>query len=183
MTLEYIKGDLIELFKKGEFDAIGHQCNLVSGRYVAGLAASMFKEFPILADIAEQDTYNTQLFGKVNSVYQTINDKTHTIFNMYAQYYTGSPQDKYITSKCVDNGFLIKDDKDTRYRALYSCLKEIKNFNYKRIGFPLLASDLAKPKGYEQFTTLDYFEYKIEPIIKTAFEETFTDIKIIIFDK
>lgn len=138
-----VKGDLIELGLKGEFDVIAHGCNCFSTQG-AGIAKQMNDVFftgiyPMELDSETPggeggDNLFLHNFNKLGCIdYLTIELKnpTHseniiyplTIVNMYTQYNPG---------------------KDLNYLALEMCLVKMNHiFKGKRIGLPMVGAGIA----------------------------------------
>ena len=124
VTYKEIKGDLIDLAKKGTFDVIAHGCNCftVMG---AGIAAQIRDHFPIAVKIDAQyqssmTPYN--MLGTISAT-QVVNSDNFTIVNCYTQYYPG---------------------RDLDYTALMMCLKKL-NYLYKgkTIGLPQIGCGIG----------------------------------------
>lgn len=83
--IEYINGDLIDLFKSGKFDAIAHQCNCFC-TMGAGLALRIAREFPEVAR-ADKDTLKGTR-SKLGTI--SLADTPYgKVFNVYGQYRYG----------------------------------------------------------------------------------------------
>lgn len=151
--MKYIKGDLIELFKQGEFDIIVHQCNSV-GVMGAGIAKVLAKEFPQINVEVTGVGQAVSLFG----TYEYFETEYGHIINMYSQFNTG---------KCKEVGI---DSFEVRLGALENCLYQI-NENNKglKIGLPLIASGLAKKKS--NLDDLSYFHSFILPSVKKCLRD------------
>lgn len=145
--MKYIQGDLIQLFKQGEFDLIAHQCNC-KGLFGAGIAKQLVKEFPIAYEV-ESHFKAVTLYG-TNIAFET---EYGFIINMYSQFNVGD---------CTDTGI---DSFEVRLGALENCLNKI-NENNKgaTIGLPLIASGLARKKS--DLDDLSYFNSFILPSVK-----------------
>lgn len=129
--MKYIKGDLIDLFKQGEFDMIAHQCNC-KGLFGAGIARHLASEFPQIIKEVQSHIHAVQLFGTDHY----FNTEYGFIINMYSQFTVGS---------CTEVGI---DSFEVRLGALENCLYQInKNNKGLRIGLPLIASGIAKKKS------------------------------------
>lgn len=144
--MKYVQGNLIDLFKQGEFDLIAHQCNC-KGQMGAGIAKQLSNEFNI-NKIPASWQISIDLFGKIEE-FDTPHGK---IVNMYSQFSPGACHLKGIDS------FQI------RIGALRECLRQIKeNYSGKKIGFPLIASGIAAdPKLKYTMNDLEYFKTYIE---------------------
>lgn len=89
-----IDGDLIEMFKKGEFDVIAHGCNCYA-TMGAGIALTVGNEFPE-AKQADEDLEipnGIKRLGKLSYTEIDIDKKsgydTSLLFNLYTQYNPG----------------------------------------------------------------------------------------------
>lgn len=151
--MKYIKGDLIELFKQGEFDIIAHQCNCM-GVMGAGIAKKLATEFPHIDIKVYRIEYSINLFGTCE-LFET---DYGLIANMYSQFNVG---------RCKEAGI---DSFEVRLGALENCLYQI-NENNKglKIGLPLLASGLAKKKS--NLDDLSYFHSFILPSVKKCLRD------------
>jgi O-acetyl-ADP-ribose deacetylase (regulator of RNase III) len=150
--MKYVQGNLIDLFKQGEFDLIAHQCNC-KGQMGAGIAKQLSNEFNI-NKVPASWQISIDLFGKIEE-FDTPHGK---IVNMYSQFSPGACHLKGIDS------FQI------RIGALRECLRQIKeNYSGKKIGFPLIASGLAKKKS--NLDDLSYFNAFILPSVKKCLRD------------
>lgn len=140
-SFKEIKGDLISLAKKGDFDVIAHGCNCFSVQR-AGIAAQMndtfFTEvYPMEIDTKspnedeEVDNFFLNKFNKLGCIdYMTFTmqdspEETHnlTVVNMYTQYNLG---------------------KDLNYIALELCLIKLNHiFRGMRVGLPMVGAGIA----------------------------------------
>lgn len=126
--MNYIKGDLIEMAKDGEFDVIVHGCNSFNS-FAAGIAATIRKEFPE-AYLADQKTIkgDKKKIGTYTQATVNIKGQPLTIVNAYTQY-------QFWGDKDVD---LVE------YEGLEKILNRLKEeFKGKSIGFPLIGCGLA----------------------------------------
>lgn len=157
--MNYIQGDLIQLFKQGKFDLIGHQCNCF--RLGAGIAKSLIKEFPQVQ--VERHGNDTYLFG----THTTVDTDFGSIINIYSQYTAGC---------CTYEGI---DSFEVRLGALKNCLSNLnKNNKGKTIGLPLIASGLAADQTRKgAMSDLEYFQKFIESTIEESLPDM--DVKII----
>jgi O-acetyl-ADP-ribose deacetylase (regulator of RNase III) len=131
--MKTLKGDLIDLAKKGLFDFIGHGCNCHC-KMKSGLAPQMAKAFGCdrypLEDLVH---YGDK--SKLGRVEMQWND-TYKLWvgNMYTQYYTSTMQDKLKITGIPFN-----------YDAFLVCLRYInKNFADEKIGLPLIGCGRAR---------------------------------------
>lgn len=166
--IKIINGDLIELFEKGEFNAIAQQNNLqsVNGR---GIALSLVKKYPKIQYWSDLRQRNALSFG----TYDVIEDNGKYIYCLYSQWFLGAPTNRFIGLTS-----LVKDDFDTRLKALKLSLLRmcadlfcIFSNNKITLGIPLIASGLARQKGYENLTDLEYFKQFILPTIEKVLED------------
>ena len=155
--MKYIKGDLIELFKQGEFDIIAHQCNCFS-IFGAGIAKRLVEEFPAIELQDKQSDYSSiDRFGTIDDILVRASGY-RTIINIYSQYRPGG---------CTLTGI---DSFEVRLGALENCLYQInKNNKGLKIGLPLLASGLAKKKS--NLDDLSYFHSFILPSVKKCLRD------------
>lgn len=147
MVINIIQGDLIDLFKNGEFDIIAHQCNCV-GHMGAGIAKALAQEFPQIDLEVNGVGQAVKLFG----TYEYFKTEHGHIINIYSQFSTG---------QCTQIGI---DSFSVRTGALISCLKQInKNNKGLKIGLPLIGSGLAADRILkENKTDLEYFQTYIQ---------------------
>ena len=133
MSYKEVKGDLISLAKKGEFDAIAHGCNCFCSMK-SGIA-------PQIAEAFGCDKYpfeETKFKGNINKLgaidYKEINNVT--VINAYTQYFNRT----------------LNPDKDAinlDYQALSLCLRKINHtFKGKKIGLPQIGAGLAGGNWY-----------------------------------
>lgn len=148
--MKYVQGDLIQMFKQGKFDLIGHQCNCFSvmGGGIAGVLAA---EFPQITQGNSEKLLPEEKFG----TYEVIDG----IINMYSQYRSGG---------CHNQGI---DSFEIRTLALKHILYKI-NYSHKgkSIGLPFIASGIAADthlrKSLGVPTVENYFKTFIAPIIE-----------------
>lgn len=160
--MKYLQGNLIEMFKDGQFDVIAHQCNCFAGG--AGFFYYLQKDFPEIANVYKKsENHPNNLYGEYSEV------KTYfgTIVNMYSQYTPGS---------CSSVGL---DTFQVRCAILETILTRMNiDFCGLRIGFPLIASGIAADKGLKgDMTDLEYFKFYIEPIIQSTLKDV--DVTIV----
>lgn len=160
--MKYIQGDLIQLFKQGEFDLIAHQCNC-KGLFGAGIARLLAKEFPVIAYEVESHFKAVTLYG-TNIAFET---EHGFIINMYSQFNVGD------CNKIGIDSFIV------RLAALKGCLININTY-YRglTVGLPLIASGLAADqirKG--TMPDLEYFQKYIESTVEESLPDM--DVKIV----
>lgn len=130
--IRYITGDLIELFKAGQFDIIAHGCNCFHTMN-SGIAKQIKENFPDTYNI----DFNTTKKGDINklgtfSIGQYWRKIEYVnIYNCYTQYYYGKDGKLYL-----------------EYDALALCLRKINFVNNKglkvtNIGLPKIGCGLA----------------------------------------
>lgn len=157
--MKYVQGDLIQMFKQGKFDLIGHQCNCFSVMG-GGVAGALAAEFPQITQGSFEKLLPEEKFG----AYEVIDG----IINMYSQYKPGG------CHRGVDS-FAI------RSAALEHILYKI-NYSHKgkSIGLPFIASGIAADtrlrKSLDVPTVENYFKTFIAPII----EECLVDMDVTI---
>lgn len=131
MKFKEIEGNIIELAKSGNYDAIVHGCNCFNTQK-AGLALQMDKEFETSEASLE---YYTEHYGDIDklgriqvSTHIVENNTVLNIINAYTQYYYG-----------FRNGKAPVD-----YEAITLCMRKINhNFKGKSILVPLIGCGLA----------------------------------------
>jgi O-acetyl-ADP-ribose deacetylase (regulator of RNase III) len=81
-----VKGDLLKMFKDGEFDAIAHGCNCFH-TMGSGIAGQISKQFPIALEADKKQT----LMGNVKKLgdYTRAYTNHGWIINAYTQYHPG----------------------------------------------------------------------------------------------
>lgn len=153
---EYIKGDLLELFEKGEVNHILHCCNC-QGVWGSGIALQIKKKYPGAYRTYKQHEKNFGLKLGTESMYS--HSWEQAIFNLHAQEFYGRTKGK----RYVD------------YNALKRCLLAVKInvFKEEKIGIPYkMASDRA---GGDWSV--------VESIIDEVFPEEKYKIVIVEYDK
>lgn len=126
--IKIIKGDLIHLFKRGDFDAIGHGCNCfktLSDGTSGGIGATISDNFQT-ARLADEDTKHgdPRKLGTYSIGFSKVGgNKLGLILNCYTQYYPG----KNISYVALRNSFRLIN----------------KNFKGKRIGLPWIGCGIA----------------------------------------
>lgn len=137
MNYKEIKGDLIELAKKGEFDVIAHGCNCFC-TMGAGIAPQMAKAF--YCDTFKLEKEHPGNINKLGTIdYQSLpldarespSKAFITVVNAYTQYKYGRNH-----ADGVENPF--------DYEAFTLCMRKINHrFKSKTIGLPQIGAGLA----------------------------------------
>jgi len=187
IQLNYINKDILQAFEEDEINVILHQCNCTVGMG-AGLAKKIADKYPQVNDfdkIMISNCKDTSLgiikFGYADLIKLS---ETKHIWNIYSQWYKGSPSNNTFISV-----FEMQDSFINRIIALKIALKNVRaNYHFKRdgdltcetikIGIPLIASGLAKQKEYKYLSDLDYFKKFIEPIIIECFDNKIEELNI-----
>lgn len=121
--MKIIKGDLLNLFDAGEFDAIVHGCNCFN-TMGAGIALQIKKRYP---EAWEVDKNTIKGHKDKLGTYTTAICSSGTVINAYTQYHPG----------CLN-------DPKENYAAIDEVMRKIAVvFEYKRIGLPLIGAGLA----------------------------------------
>lgn len=118
-----IQGDLIELAKAGEFDAIAHGCNCLHAMG-AGIAAGIAKEFPeaYKADCETRHGDKSKL-GDVSIAAVKRFKETFFVINAYTQFNLG---------------------RDGSYHAIKLAFRNINSFfDGRHVGIPLIGCGIA----------------------------------------
>ena len=126
LQMNKIKGDLIKLALKGDFDVIVHGCNCFC-TMGAGIALAIKTIFPeaYKADL-QTEKGDREKLGSYTAATVEKNGHQITVVNAYTQYHYGGPGNK------VDYDAL---------RAVFSKIK--RDFTGQRIGYPLIGAGLA----------------------------------------
>lgn len=123
--MKIIKGDLIKLAKRGDFDVIVHGCNCFC-TMGAGIASQIRKEFPeayeadcqtVSGDIDKLGTFSNALIDPSGIV-------RFFVVNAYTQYYPGAN---------ADYGAI---------RKVFRCIKR-SQLSTMRIGYPRIGAGIA----------------------------------------
>lgn len=145
--MNYVKGDLIKLAKKDQFDVIIHGCNCFC-TMGAGIAKQIKKEFPEaykvdnLTKRGDRSKLGSYSFVKLDNL---------IIVNAYTQYNFG--------------GRLEAD-----YKAIRGCFKKIKEqFSGKKIGIPKIGAGLAGG-DWEKISSIIEEELKGEDLTCVQYE-------------
>ena len=166
--IKHKEGNLLDMFDKGEFDIIMHQCNCF---YLgAGIADQICKRYGIKRKIEglPLDYYGNSEFIHIGDVQQN-----KYIVNLYTQF-QGGP--------CDSKGL---DSFQVRSRHLEYALEQVKSqiidfneiYNVKmKIGIPLIASGIAADQSKKDgMSDLEYFIKYIQPV----FEKVFSNDEVI----
>lgn len=123
--MKTVVGDLIEMFKSGEFDLIAHGCNCFN-TMGAGIAKAIAKEFPDVEKADKATSYgHINKLGTVMPVEVTVDNNIRIVINAYTQYYYGG-------SRPLD------------YEALTLCMRKINHmYKGKKIGLPKIGAGLG----------------------------------------
>ena len=132
MTIEIIKGDLLEGFARGEVDIIGHVVNCQS-KMNSGIAKTIREKYPQVYDrymMMSSRSSPEGLLGYAQFIYTDM-EPDKGVYNLFAQLHYGYDGKKYLN-----------------YGALGSCLNEVKDFLHNNgllsVGFPYnMGSDRA----------------------------------------
>lgn len=127
MEIKYVKGDLIELAKKGEFEVIIHCCNCFN-TMGAGIAKTIRDEFPE-AYLKDKNTIkgDRSKLGTYNSVTIKKYPKPFFVINLYGQY-----------------DFKVGNGPNINYVSLAEGLLQIKkDFTGLKFGLPRIGAGLA----------------------------------------
>lgn len=116
-----VKGNLLDLFEQGEFDAIAHGCNCFNSMG-AGIAAQIAIRFPQAKQADDLTTPGDLL--KLGSLSLAVT-QYGVIYNLYTQYHGGSNLDF-----------------DALRLSMRKMANMIKDKNW-RIGFPLIGAGIA----------------------------------------
>ncbi|WP_037314952.1 macro domain-containing protein [Ruegeria halocynthiae] len=121
-----IKGDLIRLALKGEFDVIVHGCNCLHAMD-AGIAKAIAAEFPDALVADQQTEYGARSkLGTISTAPVTRGSTSFVIVNAYTQF------------QWQGRGRMAD------YDAITRCFEEIaRRFPTARIGYPLIGAGLA----------------------------------------
>ena len=130
-----IYGDLIELAKSGEFDAIIHGCNCFSNMG-AGIAKQIKSSFK---DIDKVDI--NAVPGNIS--YKYYFDSDCIVYNAYTQIYPGKPNNKKLKWFSQKNK-IFKDNEEARYEYMRQAFSKIAETSHNLyIGLPLIGCGLA----------------------------------------
>ena len=133
MSYQEVKGDLIFLAKKGEFDAIAHGCNCFCSMK-SGIAPKMAEAFGCDKYPFEDNKFkgNINKLGAID--YKNVDNVS--IINAYTQYFNRTLNPN-------------KEAVNLDYQALSLCLRKINHtFKGKKIGLPQIGAGLAGGNWY-----------------------------------
>src|SRR5579864_8145427 len=124
--MKTVKGDLLDLALKGEFDVIVHGCNCFHN-FGAGIALQILNKFPEAFEADKQSLYgDVNKMGTYTKAKIVRNGKQFQIINAYTQYGCGTDR--------------VRVD----YTSLYKVFCEInRDFDGERIGYPKIGAGLA----------------------------------------
>lgn len=125
--MKEIKGDLIKMALKGDFDVIVHGCNCYCSMG-AGLAKGIKTAFPEAYQVDRAtEKGSQQKLGTISYITVERNGHQITVVNAYTQFHW---RGKIILAN---------------YEAIQSSFREIKRlFSGKRIGYPKIGAGLAR---------------------------------------
>lgn len=120
--MKIVKGDLLDMFNKGQFDAIVHGCNCFN-TMGAGIALQIKMRYPEAYHVDLQtESGSRKKLGTIS----TAKCVPGTIINAYTQYYPGH------------------NPLDENYTAIDQCMRVISNvYKGERVGLPLIGAGLA----------------------------------------
>lgn len=114
-NIKYITGNLLDMFERGEFDAIAHGCNMMNVMG-AGIAAQIKKRFHLAYEIDKKafDNEKVKSGGYSVATYMGMGvakERQFRIFNLYTQKFPGPDFrielfEKALTSLSNINGML-----------------------------------------------------------------------------
>lgn len=141
--MKIIKGDLIKLALKGEFDIIVHGCNCFCAQK-SGLAPQMVKAFQTDKTFLEGNV--NQAFGSIDVAKSKIGDINKLgnidILNRNIPFKDGEFTLKVINAYTQYS--MGHDKRHLDYEALTMCLRKINHiFSGETIGLPLIGCGLA----------------------------------------
>lgn len=172
--MKEVTGNLIQLAKEGNFDAIGHGCNCFCRmkRGIAPLMAAAFgcDKFP-LEDLVHTGDFDKlgRIEGKmVTQIYSrggSLHTKPLMVFNMYSQYHWNEPS--------------VHGKTPVDYTALRMCLRKLnKQFTGQKVGLPRIGCGLAGG-DWEIVKKMMEFEMKDCDLIIVSLEANTTSIETI----
>ena len=170
-TYKEIKGDLIQLAKKGYFDVITHGCNCMCNMG-AGIAPQMAKAF----GCDEFSFEDIEFKGDINKLGQ-IDYELRFIYNneVYNYAYNGDYEKLFVVNSYTQFNYgrnhIDGDKKPLDYAALTLCMRKINHrFKGMHIGLPKIGAGLAGGNW-------DH----IKKIIQTELKDC--NVTVVIYDK
>jgi O-acetyl-ADP-ribose deacetylase (regulator of RNase III) len=155
-----IDGDMIKMFKNGEFDIISHGCNCFA-TMGAGIALTIGNEFPEawFSDQTQQSAKGMERLGNFTKAEIAFDEYSRIgfVYNLYSQYNPGKDFRKQALIKSLR---LMRKDLFESYGKGASELK---------IGFPLIGCGIAGGNWHE-----------VKEIIKKEFKD-FNDVTAVHF--
>lgn len=151
--MKYVKGDLVQMAKAGQFDVIAHGCNCFCAMG-AGIAPIMARNFGADTFKLEQPAFKGS-YNKLGTIdYQKVDNSTLIVVNAYTQYRPG---------------------RDLDYDALALCLKKIAlEFPNQKIGLPFIGAGLAGGDPHEIYTMMDMYSTATTTLV--IFEDHLYDL-------
>lgn len=142
MKILYQKGDLIKLFKNGEFDAIAHGCNCV---HTMGAGIALYLNTFTDGKLLEVDIQTP--YGDINKLgtYSKLDTEYGTIYNIYTQYVPVHHGMVGIHWDSLENGLI---------EILKECYWSDKSSPI-RVGIPLIGCGFAGGKVNDLTTVLE----------------------------
>jgi O-acetyl-ADP-ribose deacetylase (regulator of RNase III) len=136
-----IKGDLINLAKKGEFNVIAHGCNCQSNMG-AGIAPLMAKAFG--CDKFEMETWGPTAHKLGNIDYETIVLGKNSTWSTLDFKNNANDPEVIVVNAYTQNHYGFRDGPPLDYEALALCLRKMNiQFKGKTIGLPQIGCGLA----------------------------------------
>ena len=148
--MKTIKGDLIKLAEKGEFDVIIHGCNCFHAMG-GGIAKQLADKYPEVEEADKQSEFgDPEKLGSYSAAYVEVNDNFFLVLNAYTQYKWSSGSDVFeydafdkFLSKASD--VLVENDKKSKFASTDDKGGTMRILPIKklRIGFPQIGAGLA----------------------------------------
>jgi O-acetyl-ADP-ribose deacetylase (regulator of RNase III) len=176
-NMKEIQGNLIDLFFEGQFDAIGHGCN-IKRNFGAGIAKEIKQRIPeaYQADLESNKPHKYN----IPATYSSAKTDFGTVLNLYTQIHWGKSNIRVIANEKEigrqNNTFgkqssIFIDIDISRYYYIMFVLRKInKDFAGKKIGLPLIGCGYAG---------LDW--NNVKPIIAQELKDC--DVTIVHFQK
>lgn len=97
MTIEVVKGDLLDAFDRGDVNVIGHCCN-AQGKMNSGIAKSIRERYEIAYNRYKSfyDTYGSKILGHSIGVGIGLESDNKVICNLVAQEFYGYDGKRYL---------------------------------------------------------------------------------------